>query len=340
MTAAGYFFYVGHAQGPRSGVSLTGKEAVKAKPPPTITDSHNHEIIHPRAKTGTPEPSKASASFIDWAVTSLEHDFAGTIALKSSQVKLMQLRLFLAEKYPGNWKELFETIIKTAFPDYAEEIFEVLARMDRYNTWLEERKADLPESGSQGIYDALWAKRKELFGDDAQDIWAEETRTEVITLVLDAMREDYDTGIDEKIALFTQVVNDAYHGETDFMGGDRVYYLTRAFLRMDSVQENLHEMNEPERKEALRTVRKNMGFSDEAIEKMELLDAEKEERWQTGYRYMEERARILASFKGEGMQQKIAVLQNTCFGKNAKTIRAEEASGFFRFDRPRVYGCN
>lgn len=55
---------------------------------------------------------------------------------------------------------------------------------------------------------------------------------------------------------------------------------------------------------------------------------------------MEDRSALTASCQGEELQSRLADLKERYFGKQAATIRAEESSGFFRFQRPRCYGSN
>jgi hypothetical protein len=86
--------------------------------------------------------------------------------------------------------------------------------------------------------------------------------------------------------------------------------------------------------------RRELGFGDEEIEQLAELDAVKESRWQNGLAYMEERRRIAATFEGETLERELALLRERYFEIAAKTIEREEASGFFRFERPRIYGRN
>jgi len=55
---------------------------------------------------------------------------------------------------------------------------------------------------------------------------------------------------------------------------------------------------------------------------------------------MRERSRLEATFAGEPLDAELAHLRETTFGPEAPTIEREEADGFFRYERPRVYGRN
>jgi hypothetical protein len=73
---------------------------------------------------------------------------------------------------------------------------------------------------------------------------------------------------------------------------------------------------------------------------MEQVDERREARWQNGLAYLQERARLEASFEGEALEGELRALREEYFAHEAPTIEAEERDGFFRFERPRVYGRN
>jgi hypothetical protein len=73
---------------------------------------------------------------------------------------------------------------------------------------------------------------------------------------------------------------------------------------------------------------------------MRELDARREARWQNGLAYMEERARVEASFEGAAREDELRALRERYFAEQAPTIEAEERDDFFRFERPRIYGRN
>lgn len=326
-------------QPPKDGQTLSGDMRQPDVPEAGVRPSDaqapdENAIASPQARV----PDKGD--IVVWAVASLKKEFADRIELKSSQAELIRLRQFLAEKYPDAWEALFKQIITLAFPDKADTIFSTLAQLDNYNAWLEANKQDLANLDHDQIMETLWAKRRELFGDDATELWSEETRTEAIIDVLDIMRESYDTTLDEKLAIYVQAINQAYEDSVGAFMENRKFYLSRAFFSMDSAQDNLKSMTPAQRAQSIHDVRIAMGYSEEECEKLAQNDEKNEQRWQQGFRYMDERAKILASYQGDAQKEKLTALQNTYFSKQAKTIQAEEASGFFRFSRPRVYGSN
>jgi hypothetical protein len=277
---------------------------------------------------------------IDWAVASLKAEFADTISQTSRQAELIRLRLFLAERYPKTWSVLLRTILTRAFPDQVEAILSTLDRMDAYQAWLESQKPELTVLDHDQVMERLWAKRRELFGPEAEAIWAEETRTEAIIDVLDIVADAYDTTLDEKLDLYVQAIETSTEDALPGFLANRKIYLSRAFLRLDSVQDNLKALSEADRDQHIRDVRRALGFSEEEIDRLARTDAKNEQRWQQGYRYMEERAALLSTVPESDREEALAALREKHFDVKARTIAAEEAEGFFRFTRPRIYGCN
>ena len=94
------------------------------------------------------------------------------------------------------------------------------------------------------------------------------------------------------------------------------------------------------RRDELHRIRRAMGYTEEEIARMEERDAQREARWQTGLAYMEERARIARTFEGRGLDEELRHLRERTFAHEAKTIELEEEQGFYRFERPRIYGRN
>jgi hypothetical protein len=116
--------------------------------------------------------------------------------------------------------------------------------------------------------------------------------------------------------------------------------LAEAFLRTEAVQRELAAMSPSERAGELAHIRRELGFREEEITRMAEIDAWRESRWQNGLAYMAERARISQSFAGDALADELSALRAEHFGHEAPTIEAEEREGFYRFQRPRVYGRN
>ena len=112
------------------------------------------------------------------------------------------------------------------------------------------------------------------------------------------------------------------------------------FLRIDVVQQQLAELSPGARANALAHVRARMGFDDEQIDRMAERDAWRDERWERGYAYASERDRLAQTFAGARLEEELRFLREQTFGAEAITIEREEASGFHRFERRRIYGRN
>lgn len=292
----------------------------------------NDKSVHSRDEGSLTSERDA---FVAWAVASLKNDLGETIGLKSTQATLLKLRMFLAEKYPNDWSSLFRDIVQGAFPEKAAAIFDFIDRKDRYNQWYEDNKDYLATLDYADIKGALRAKQVELFGEDSRNMGMD-----MLSDVMGILGDAYGTSIHKKLSLYTELIRD--NDDTTAVPGldESKFYMTRAFFRMDSVQENLKHLSESEREQTINSVRLALGYSEEDIEKLALIDAKRDEIWQNGYEYMAERSDLTMAYEGDELDRKLYDLQERYFGSRALTIRAEEASGFFRFQRPRIYGSN
>lgn len=116
--------------------------------------------------------------------------------------------------------------------------------------------------------------------------------------------------------------------------------LVELFLRMDSVQRELAALGPKDRAAELARIRRELGFDDDQITRAAQLDDRRESRWQNGLAYMEERARLVATFEGDALDTELRELRRDRFGFEAPTIEREERDGFYRYERPRIYGRN
>ncbi len=113
------------------------------------------------------------------------------------------------------------------------------------------------------------------------------------------------------------------------------------FLRLESVQARLAAMSTNERRTTLARVRARFGYSPQDIARLESTDWHKDARWDNGLAYMTERAAVIAATPaGTPRDAALEALRARYFDHEAETIAREEASGFFRFRRRRVYGRN
>jgi hypothetical protein len=121
---------------------------------------------------------------------------------------------------------------------------------------------------------------------------------------------------------------------------DQPAMLAEVFLRMEAVQRELAALDPKARRGEIAQIRRALGFDESAIARMESIDDRREARWQNGLAYMQDRERLAASFAGDALEGELRALRDDHFGAEAPTIEAEERDGFFRFERPRIYGRN
>ena len=283
----------------------------------------------------------ASSDFVNSAVSRLKADFGNGPLGKATQRELLGLKNYLADHFPGDYHAIFREIIEKAYPDQVDEILKTVDLLYAYNQWFDANKTRLGRMSYEQIKEELWSKRKAMFGQgDAGELWGEETRKESIVGVMEILKDSHDTSLDDKLALYRQAVVNTYDGSGVTPMEDKKYNLTRGFLGMDSVQAQLADMDETRRAESLQAIREAMGYTREDRDALAIKDAASEKKWRDGYAYMAERERLQNEPDDETKKIKITALQNRYFNYQASTIQAEEASGFFRFNRPRVYGRN
>lgn len=299
----------------------------------------------PAKNWGESIPLAENDPFIDHMVGEFRKYYGQTIAEKATQAGIISLRDFIMGMRPANGRSVFYTILKKAFPAYADEIMDTLAKLDEYNRWLEDNKDMLLKMTKAERTAALWKKRHELFGDDADKIWAgdvlaTEARKAQMMDTMSALNEDKDMGIEEKFQVYQGALQDNYKDTPESFILQQPEMLSRIFFSIDSVQDELKRMSPEERQQAINGIRRQMGSTDDQIERMAARDADNERRWQVGYQYMQKRDELVKLYQGAELEDKIRELREQSFGNEADTIEREEKDKFFRFQRPRIYGRN
>nr|BDT38557.1 hypothetical protein MFMH1_82260 [Myxococcus sp. MH1] len=116
---------------------------------------------------------------------------------------------------------------------------------------------------------------------------------------------------------------------------------TELFLRLEPVQAHLVGMSVEERRAALADIRRRMGYSEEQIARMAAEDVYKDARWEKGHAYMKAREALLSRLgQADSLDAELGALREQYFGHEASTLAREEAAGFFRYQRRRIYGRN
>jgi hypothetical protein len=152
--------------------------------------------------------------------------------------------------------------------------------------------------------------------------------------------EDEGLPLDARLERYRQGVAAARPEGPSAFAFDEPSVLTEAFLRNESVQRELAALHPSARSRELAHIRRELGYGEDEIARAEALDERREARWQNGLAYMEERAHLGATFEGAALDAELRALREEYFAHEAPTIEAEEKSGFYRFERPRVYGRN
>lgn len=321
---------------------------INYSPDVTVLD-HSSNNDQQKVQTDTHIPldfSKLSdeESFISGMVAELKARHGHEISELTVQLMLQDFRDFVLERFPSNGFEIFEQIIALAFPKHIDDILSIIAKMDTYNAWFSDNLLNLNDMNELSRRGAIWNKRRELFGDLAEIIWQEERNKEeskrlAVQEAVDALHKADEMGMQERLYVLQNTIQEQYgDGNTNFLINKGM--VANMYFHLDSVQKDLHAMSSDDRAIAIAESRRQLGFTEEDIEYMAKQDAKKESRWKNGYEYMSEKDQLTASYSGDELESKLDDLREKYFGREAPTIKKEEASGFNRYERPRLYGRN
>ena len=267
--------------------------------------------------------------------------YGATITNPRTQIALLEeLMGSLMELYPNDWQQRLSALVEEAFPDQAKDILKRLLDLQRYNKWLSQENPNLFRMPRRERSQVLQEKRREVFGSDAEVIWAGDLAKSKLDDVLDQIDRDDQASIYEKLDLYSKSLQEIYNDRAGASLGMGSFELISEFLEVGSVQRDLGAMRPKERAQGLRQIRASLGLDDDAQSRLEALDAERDGRWKAGAEYMRERTELEKTFTGTAQEQKITALRERYFGPQSENIAKEEKSGFFRFTRKRIYGMN
>jgi hypothetical protein len=182
----------------------------------------------------------------------------------------------------------------------------------------------------------VWKARKELFGDKAREIWAAEIRLNAISDTLKRIEADQTASLQTKLEMIRTSLRENFRDEYGAAAQNRRQFFLERFLKAS--QAELAVMTPPDRKSALREIRKTMGLDEDALKRWEDLDAERDRRWENGRNYMNERQTLSLQYSGQELDKRLDDLRLKQFGAEAETIKSEEASGYYRFQKNRILG--
>ena len=306
-----------------------------------VTNEALHKNVMPLIENSD---SLANSDIAKKIAEKLKEQYSQHIQRLSVQASLFVLRESVMKTYDEHGLGYFNEAIALAFPEHAASILTIMDGIVLYKAWFDENSDALDALAEYERNESVWQKRYEIFGRDADLIWGDakpmlsESERETLKQIeaLDqAFEMEFDTRLEQ---LHSNLVSAHGSGLTMFSLTPGVVATT--FLSFESVQKDLALMDNNERQLKINGVRETLGFSKEQIEKLAIEDQKRQTRWDNGYAYMEARQILLASADDAAVEQGLDELRSKYFKGKAQTFKKEEASGFYRYERPRVYGRN
>lgn len=296
------------------------------------------------AQSALPRPRAGGLAQIpddrDEVTAYLQERYGKKIENPYIQMKMLEelIRLY-QRQYPDRWQEMVLDILRAAFPERYEELALRLQRRLEYEAWMEENRQRLQGLSAEERHAALWEARNRIFGaEDAETIWASELRSQALADALSTIDGQEGASVSDRLTMYKQALKDIHADDFDSHMERNRHAVMNRFLGLASVQQALSSMSPEERARSLRDIRQGMGLDEAALARWDDLDRERDARWDSGRKYMEERSALTKSYAGEELEQELTELRSRYFGVEADVIAQEEASGFFRFDRPRRWG--
>ena len=274
----------------------------------------------------------------------LREDYGNWINSVTARAELRDLRDSLVQAWPGEGEALFRAVIQGAFPQQANAILNLIARLDAYDEWVIQELVSLNHMDPLSRQETLWAKRREMFGDDAEQLWQDESRsrearTQAVQQTVALLNKAEGTPMEERLYLLRTTLEENYQ---DTVEAELIHpgLVAQVFFGLDSVQNDLKKLPPDVRQSRINTLRRQMGLTEAQVAALEKRDQERQKQWDKGMAYMEARKRLMDQYDGSPPAAELDALRRHYFGNNAVTIAREEAQGFYRFGRPRLYGRN
>jgi len=278
----------------------------------------------------------------DALVAQLRARYGARIQYPYIQLKMLErlIRYFRSQD-PDHWQESLLDLLRAAFPDRYAELAASLQHWLDYERWMSEQRTRLQGLDDQERRATIQEARERIFGKEAAaNIWASELKNQAATDALRAADALPGATVSERLERYKEGLEDVYQEQTEsYLERHRQEVMDR-FLDLDSVQKDLSSLSPEERSRDLREIRQGLGLSEEALQRWDALDRERDARWDAGARYMQEREALAKQYSGDALEQRLREVRSRYFGAEAETIAGEEQSGFFRFSRPRRWGRN
>ncbi len=278
-------------------------------------------------------------------VLALRQLYGDRISTTGAQIAMAQFRIQVLSLFPADGEQRFRDILEEAFPGHAAGIAATLAKVDDFDRWLAENEDELAAMSPEEREKAVLDRKQELFGEEAAaeleaEARAAEQREAAMGEALRSLAESSDTSLDQKLDVYVDAVRGNLGDGPAAVAIENSSVLAQAFFGLESVSRQLGELDPEARQEKINEIRREFGYDEEQIAALEERDRQKETRWQNGLAYMDERRALEARYSGQQLEQQLAALRERYFAHEARTIELEEGDGFFRFERPRLYGRN
>lgn len=258
------------------------------------------------------------------------------------QIQLLEeLMRYLAELDPDHWRENLDALIQDWFPELADELRQRARALLAYQDFMDQERYTLRGMGPEERRDFIWAKRRELFGEDADRIWQSELRNQALSQSLQVLDQQPLSPL-AKAEAYSQAIASTYGEQADQVLDNRRQELTDRFLTLPSIQQSLQGQAPQQRYATLRGIRQALGMDEPALERWDQLDRLRDQRWSEGQSYETQRQAIVERYpEGPERERALDALSRDTFGEDmAAIIRSEEAAGYYRYQQPRVYGQN
>ncbi len=300
---------------------------------------------HPSASrtAGAPmrESTRGPVRLPEDLVSYLRSRYGKSIGEPHTQMRMLEeLMRHFQKLNPSGWEADLLAMLQQAFPELYDELALRLRQRLEYERWVKEHP-ELREKPAAERRAAVWEERNRLFGKDvAEKLWAAELRNTAMADALAAIDALPDASLRDRMARYKQSLDQTYGAQSQAYVQAHQQELMTRFLDLSSVQKELGAMAPEQRAESLRTIRQEMGLDEEALKRWDALDKQRDVRWELGSQYMAEREALAQRYSGADLEARLQELRARYFADEAQTIAEEEASGFFRFTRPRVWGRN
>ncbi|MDY7232020.1 lipase secretion chaperone [Hyalangium rubrum] len=333
-------------EAPVASAPVSAAPSVRASPsPPPVAPASavgTAPVATEEPPAGTEELSGDPEQDLDKLAAAVRSRYGTRLHEPYIQVKLLEeLMRYFQKRSPDRWQEELLAFLKKAFPERYEELATMLRNRVDYEKWVKDNDAYLRGLNDRERRAAIWDTRNRLFGKEAAErIWASELKNHAIADTLAALDAKQDANLQQKLETYKQRLHEIHGEQTEaYLERHRQETMNR-FLDLSSVQRELTGMSPEARSQSLRAIRQGMGLDEEALKRWDALDQTRDMRWQSGAAYMAERESLAKQLSGPALEAKLQELRARFFGAEAEVIGQEEASGFFRYDRPRQWGRN